>query len=161
MLGVREQSVTLHVLCYAVLCCAVLCSGAPVCFWQRRRNATRLCEYIVSAQCLQRKLPEDCIAELMANSTMHTADGAAASDARTVAIAVPVAVGGERMQTYQRKRLWCTWCNETAGCVHKLGCSWHATSTFSGAPSCRVVCTACTCISCVPSMQPLDSGTSL
>lgn len=60
----------------------------------RRRNATRLCEYIVSAQCLQRKLPEDCIAELMANSTMHTADGAAASDARTVAIAVPVAVGG-------------------------------------------------------------------
>lgn len=77
-------------------CRATLSAVTCLVVLQRRRNATRLCDHIVSGQCLQRKLPEECIAELLANnSKMASADGSAAwSPARTVAVAVPVAVAG-------------------------------------------------------------------
>ena len=76
------------------LCCCTWCHGVPCCP-QRRRNATRLCDHIVSAQCLQQKSPEGCIAELIANESRAAAEAAHHGDsANTVAIAVPVALGG-------------------------------------------------------------------
>jgi hypothetical protein len=67
-----------------VLCRALLCV-----LLQRRRNATRLCEHIVSGQCLQQKLPEACIAELLAAQSASKS-----SKTTTIAVAVSVAVGG-------------------------------------------------------------------
>lgn len=71
--------------CRAMPCRALLC----VLLLQRRRNATRLCEHIVSGQCLQQKLPEACIAELLAAQSASES-----SKTTTIAVAVSVAVGG-------------------------------------------------------------------
>jgi hypothetical protein len=62
---------------------------------QRRQNATRLCDHIVSAQCLMQKTPEECIALMLAgNSSRAEASAAGIDQRKAVAIAVPVAVGG-------------------------------------------------------------------
>lgn len=67
---------------------------------QLRKNTTRLCEHIVSQQCLQVRLPEDCIAEVLAGSSStrgsnSSSQGAGSGGAIVVPIAVPVAIGGE------------------------------------------------------------------
>jgi hypothetical protein len=69
----------------------------PPCHLQRRRNATRACDVIVSNECLQRRLPEDCIAELLGSSAIgnNTGSGLYASRSNVVALAVPVALGGK------------------------------------------------------------------
>jgi hypothetical protein len=64
---------------------------------QRRRNATRLCQHIVSSQCLQVRLPEDCIAELLAGGSHgpnNSSSGGSGAGPPVAVIAVPVALGG-------------------------------------------------------------------
>lgn len=75
----------------------MLSSVAPCCF-QRRRDVIRVCDYDVSAACLQKKTPAGCVAEEHAggdNSGADTAAGGSAGQQRNVvAIAVPVVVAG-------------------------------------------------------------------
>lgn len=62
----------------------------------RRRNATRLCQHIVSSQCLQVRLPEDCIAELLAGGSHapNSSTDSSGAGPPAVAVAVPAALGG-------------------------------------------------------------------
>jgi hypothetical protein len=68
---------------------------------QRRLNVTRLCQYIVPAACMSSKLPEDCVAELLAGNNSSTVNSSSTVTSpgdtdrrRAVAIAVPMVVGG-------------------------------------------------------------------
>lgn len=68
---------------------------------QRRMNVTRLCQYIIPGACLSSKLPEECVAELLAgnnssavNSSSTVTPPGEMERGRAVAIAVPVVVGG-------------------------------------------------------------------
>lgn len=81
------------------------CVHAVRCILQRRRDAIRLCQHIVSAQCLQQRLPEDCIAELSLSQAAGGGSGATEAAVgpagpgpdpprNVVAIAVPVAIAG-------------------------------------------------------------------
>lgn len=66
---------------------------------QRRKNTTRLCQYSVTEECVARTSPDDCAAEIIANLTASNRAAAAAAGSNTVssvAIAVPVALGGEQ-----------------------------------------------------------------
>lgn len=65
---------------------------------QRRRNSVRICENIISAQCLANNSPEACV-QLFAGSLISQAAGAAAAGggpASLAAIVAPVVIGGER-----------------------------------------------------------------
>jgi hypothetical protein len=62
---------------------------------QRRMNVTRLCQYIIPAACISSKLPEECVAELLAGNNSSTVTPLSEMERRrAVAIAVPVVVGG-------------------------------------------------------------------
>jgi hypothetical protein len=82
---------------WATYACQLTAELWPSAALQNRRNATRLCEHVVSDECIQRTTPEICITllleEVLRGPAATTASGGSSSN-RTAAIAVPVAVGG-------------------------------------------------------------------